>query len=236
MRSHGPTKASALLSMLLTSCQQLGPAQPVTTVQDIDYSGFKACVDRELKAAVERHGSEWGYPIGTENDIIAICNPKLRKETVNDSAYTTNQYFLYVNSSVEAELTRLRHAKVDEEIKEQRRKDELNAPRLKAEKAEEDNAFGHYVRCLIDHAKILALNSSESAEVVAHAAFPSCLREREAVFDVYRRHGHDFSREAMEIAERRFYEDLLLEIIQARAPASPSPTPPPPPKSSGRDI
>ncbi len=237
MCSCGPAKVLLILPVFLTACQQVAPSKPVAADPAIDYPSFKACVAREVKGVVERrYESQWGYPTAIENDIISICNPQLRKETINDSIYTTDQYFSYVNSSVEAELTRYRHAKVDQEIGEQRRRDELNAPRLRAEKAEEDGAFSHYVRCLIDHAKILALNSSESAEVVARASFPSCLREREAAFDAYRRHGHDFSPEAMEVAERKFYENLLLEIIKVRAPASPSPTPPPPAKSSGKDI
>ncbi len=236
MRSCGPAKVLLILPVCLTACQQVAPSQPVAAVAAVDYESFKACVDREAKGVADRHPNDWGYPINIENDILSICNPQSRKETINDNIYTADRYFSYVNTAAEAEMKRRILTKIEQESSERRRKDELNAPRLKAEKAEEADAGSRYFGCLVDHAKLLALNSSESAEVVARASFPSCLGEREAVFEVYRHHGHEFSPEAMEVADRKFYENLLLEIIKVRAPASPSPTPPSPPKSSGRDI
>ena len=229
MRSCGPEKVLLILPVCLTACQQVAPSQPVAAVAAVDYESFKACVDREAKGVADRHPNDWGYPINVENDILSICNPQSRKETINDNIYTADRYFSYVNTAAEAEMKRRTLAKIEQESRERRRKEELDAPRLKAEKAEEDGAWSNYSKCLIDHAKVLALNSAEAAQVVARAAFPSCSQEQQTVFNVHRRHGHDFSLEAMEAFEQKFVELLLLEIIKVRAAASPSPTPPPPP-------
>jgi hypothetical protein len=73
----------------------------------------------------------------------------------------------------------------------------------------------------------MARNSNERAEVIAQAAFPSCSAERQAVFDVFKRHKRPFSLEAMNAAEGEFSKNLLLEVIKARAKPVTSPVTPP---------
>jgi len=124
--------------------------------------------------------------------------------------------------------------KLTKEQEAQRRKDELDAPQLKAEKAVEDQAGRSYFVCLDTHARVLSLNSNEPAEVIAQASFASCRNERQGVFDAYRGHTNSFNPETMIAMEQVFQRQLLLVVIEARASRDaqpvPAPTPPAPTK------
>ena len=100
----------------------------------------------------------------------------------------------------------------------------MDAPRLKAEKDEEESALDAYYKCLVRHAKILALSSNEPAETIARTAFPSCFELRQTALEVYRRHKAYFSEEAMDVTDKGFEQGLLLEIIRARAQPSGPPS------------
>jgi hypothetical protein len=231
-----------VISVGLVACQQ--PAPPgVGTAPVIDEESFHRCVDREAITAFKRSLDKaraqsqangdlalYGYPITVENDVIAICNPRLRSEGVNDNIYTTNPDYIYINAAVEAQRKAALNEKVTADVEAQRRKAELDAPRLEAEKEQETQAGRTYYLCLVHHAQILALASNEPAEVIAEAAFPSCSSERQAVLDVYRYHNSFFDSKAMDMVDGKFKQSLLLEVIKARAQRA-APLEPPPPKS-----
>jgi hypothetical protein len=221
------------LSVCLVACQQTAPLD-VATAPAIDRGSFESCVDREANTAFRRWLDTnpdltlYGYPINVENDIISACNPQLRPEGINDNIYTTNPDYLYINAAVEAQQKTAMKEKVNADVEAQRRKVELDAPRLKAVKEQEATAVRTYYLCLVHHAQILALASNESAEVIAQASFPSCSPERQAVLDVYRRNNDILDSEAMDMVDGKFQQSLLLEVIKARAqPAAPSETAPP---------
>ena len=206
---------------------------------NLSYGNFRICVDHEAKGAVARAVEKnpnaiYGYPIAIENEVIATCNPQLKRETVQDNLFTTDANYLYLNSAIEAHQKAARDAHADKESEERRKKEALDAPRLKAEKAEQDKVLQDYAACLIRNAKILSLNSNEPAEVIVKASLPSCSKERQVVVDVRRRHNNDFSEEFMAGVEETFKKHLLLEVIETRAlPAAP---PPPPPASTKHET
>jgi hypothetical protein len=185
-------------------------------------------VDREAKAAVERAVKQepdviYGYHTTLNNEVISTCNPQLRRESLNDSINSTNPDYSYINAAVEAQANLARSGKVKQAMEAERKQAELNAPRLKAEKAEEDKAASTYYACLKSHAKILALISKEPAEVIIHATFPSCSAERQATFDIIKRHTSYVDLDTMDAMDGVFKQNLLLEVIKARAqPAAPA--------------
>lgn len=111
---------------------------------------------------------------------------------------------------------------------------EKDAPRAKAEKAEEDRAGVGYFLCLERHAKMLALSSDEAADVVAQASLSACPAERLAVFEVHRSHNDVWNEGTMKAMENVFVQRLLLEIVATRAQrnGAPAPTPEPTPRKT----
>jgi hypothetical protein len=197
-----------------------------------EFQSFRRCVDQNVKSVFRnslKTGGElalYGYHTDAANELISICDPTLSPETVQDGAYTTNVEYKYINNALEVQADAAIRDKVQTDLKKQRRQAELDAPRIKAAKDAESDAGSAYYRCLVNHAKILALNSNEPAETIAKASFPSCSVEREAIFNAYHQHGDMFAPEAMDVAEKRLEQGLLLEIIKARA-VRPTPTPSP---------
>jgi hypothetical protein len=222
------------MSIGLAACQQAAPPEPVAATSVLGNTSFRNCVDREanivFQSAIKNNDENaillYGYPIDIENEIISTCNPRLSPEGLQDNIYTTNPYYSYINTAAEAQAEAARHEKAENDISAQRKQAELDAPRLKAEKEEERTAGDIYYLCLVRHTQILSLISNEPAEVIVQASFPSCSGERQAVFDVYRRHNNTLYPEAMDIAERKFRQRLLLEVIKARA-QRPTPSEPP---------
>jgi hypothetical protein len=225
------SEATLVLSIGLAACQQASPPEPIAAAPISD-SSFHSCVDREVKAAVNRTNEKndlaiYGYHTEIENDIISICDPQLRRETVQDNLISSNPVYSYLNTAIEAQTQALVNEKIQKEVEEKRKQADLDAPRIKAEKAEETDAGAAYLVCLERHAKTLSLNSNEPAEIIVQASFPSCLSERQTVFDVYHRHNNYFSEGAMNVAEDGFRRTLLLEVIKARTRPSAQPAPPP---------
>jgi hypothetical protein len=222
----------AFLSTGFAACQEPSPNEIIATGPVSD-SSFHSCVDREVKAAVDRAAqtgdglSIYGYHTNIENDIISICNPQLKRETVQDNLSSSNSVYSYLNAAVEAQTQTVINDNIRLEVEVDRQKAEQDAPRIKVEEAEETNAGAAYLYCLEAHARTLAINSNEPAETIVQASFPSCLEERQVIFDVYRRHNKDFAEESMDIAENGWRRTLLLEVIKARAQpvTHPAPTP-----------
>jgi hypothetical protein len=224
---------TSVLSMGSAACQQAFPGWPAAAIPIVDNTSFHSCVDREAKAAFERAIKNepdlalYGYHTDINNEVIAACSRQLSRETLNDSIYTTDPAYSYVNAAVEAQQRAARSEIVKKDMEEEQRKAALDTPRLKAEKAEEDEAGNTYYACLVRHAKILSLSSNEPAEVIVQASFPSCLAERQAAFDVLKRHKPYLDLETMDAMDGVFKQSLLLEIIKARAQPAAPPGPPP---------
>src|SRR5277367_4106187 len=87
--------------------------------------------------------------------------------------------YKYVNGVVDALVKSAQEDRVGADIEADRKRAEMDAPRLRAEKDEEESALDTYYKCLIRHAKVLAVNSNEPAEIIARATFPSCISERQ---------------------------------------------------------
>lgn len=217
----------------LLSCAAIILAATTARADQLAASAFRTCVDREAKAAVQRElekygeNALYGYHNNLKNEVSSICKQRADGSTSYDDLG-------YVSAAIETQVKKATDNKIKKELEEQRRKDALDAPRLKAEKAEENEAGRAYYVCLTRHVDILALVSNETAEVVAKAAFPSCSEERQTVFNVYRRHNNYFSQGTMEAMESVFLPKLLLEVIKARAQpqAPPAPQAPPPKKQT----
>lgn len=220
---------AAFLSIGLAACQQSSPDDSITAIPVSD-SSFHICVDREVKAAVGRAiqtGGEfgiYGYHTDIENDIISICNPQLRRESIQDNLISSNLTYSYLNAAVEAQTQAVIKENIRLKVEADRQRAVQDAPRINAEESEETNAGAAYLYCLETHARTLAINSSEPAETIVQASFPSCMAERQAIFDVYHRHKKEFSEESMNIAEDRWRRTLLLEVIKARAQSVTHPT------------
>ena len=73
--------------------------------------------------------------------------------------------YKYVNGVVDALVKSAQEDRVRTDIEAVRKRAELDAPRLKAEKDEEESALDTYYKCLIRHARVLAVISNEPAEV-----------------------------------------------------------------------
>lgn len=220
--------AKLLLAMGLLACQQMFPGTQAAATSDSNPKNFRACVDHEAKAAIARAykiggvNALYGYTVDINNEVIAVCNPQLRSETLQDLIFTNDPDYLYVNTAVDNQVKRafLDQARRDAET--ERRRAALEEPRLRAEKAEETEIGAAYYKCLVSHAKILSVNTNEPAEIVVQATFASCPEERQAVFDVYQRHHSFWTSESMKSFDAEFKPHLLLEVIKARArPARP---------------
>ena len=107
---------------------------------------------------------------------------------------------------------------------------EKTAPRAKAERADEDQAGADYFVCLERHAKILALGSDGTADIVAQASLSACPAERRAIFEVRRRYNDDWNEGKMKAMENMLVQRLLLEIVEIRAQRNVTPVPAPEPK------
>jgi hypothetical protein len=121
------------------------------------------------------------------------------------------------------DLTKRMKAEADRQYEAQRKQAELDAPKLKAKF---DAATQKYRTCLFENVRVLALASTEPAEVVSQAAFAACREERTMVENNM----------VMDVADRILIGKLLLEVINVRAaPRSPSksvPTVPAKPKTT----
>jgi hypothetical protein len=211
------------------------------TALAMDDASFRACVDKEAKAAVRRAFKKigpvdmmtiraaesiviFGHHVDIKNAVISACNQQLVPESEQEVVYTTDRSYSYVNSVVDADVKTALDKKIKEGVEAQRKRDELEAPRLKAEKDAEKAAGSAYCVCLVRHARVLAQHSIEPAETIAQATFPSCSNERQVASDVYHQHNNPFSEVAMDAMEQKLRQGLLLEIIKTRAvPADPAP-------------
>jgi hypothetical protein len=169
--------------------------------------------------------------VENENDAWRSCISKSVREVIKQALRENNEAALYrgdkeiVNRAMECipptSILLGTHSQLDAwmarvaaEVKVQIKN---NTPKVKAEKEDEDRAGAVYYMCLQSSAKLLALASNESADLIARAAFPACSADRNAVFETYRRYKDILELPAMQAIEKAFFDHLLLEIIATRA-------------------
>lgn len=145
-------------------------------------NAYYACLNREAKIGVKRaleSGSEF-YNV----DVKRIGEHVLRECTSRFTNGITIQGSdpRYAELTAQNALNSLMSADSEKRLADQRKQAELDAPKLKAES---DAAYRRYWDCLSNHAKVIALNSTEVAEVVALAAFASCRDERKMIAEVH---------------------------------------------------
>jgi hypothetical protein len=132
------------------------------------------------------------------------------------------------------------HAWIDAKMAQDRREVsalvEKLAPRAKAERAIEDQAGANYFLCLVQHATVLALATDEAADIVTQASLSSCPAERNAVVETHRRYGDDLSEGAMTVMDRTLAQNVMLEVVKARAQRNLTPVPAPKPKPQQTPI
>lgn len=104
------------------------------------------------------------------------------------------------------------------------------APRAKAERAIEDQAGTNYFLCLVQHATVLGLATEEAADIVTQASLSSCPAERNAVVETHHRYGDELSEGAMTAMDRALAQNVMLEVVKARARRNIAPAPTPEPK------
>ena len=222
------------LSISLTGCQSTSaPIAKIASSPPENYKAFPNCMDMEsamaVKKAVDSGASIWNGAIDPKkigDQVLAQC---ISRYPDGASAFQYNRYPFYAETVVQEKINSVRQADLDHQRKQKEDQATRDTPKLKAEF---DAALEHYGKCLLNHARAMALASSEIAEVVMKAAFASCRDERKLILDIYRRYkGYDFrDEEVLDIADKKIAETLLLEIIKVRAevPASPAPRPTPP--------
>jgi hypothetical protein len=223
-----------LLCIGVPSCQLPARVEPVAPSHQVDFTAFRNCVDREAKLAVQRAIDKatdadaraltlYGYHTEINNQVIFVCDPGLKPMTLTDSIYTRNAEYLYVISSVDAQQESETSKIAKQKSEEEKHKTEMDAPRLRFEKSEEDRASKNYYMCLARNAKTLALNSNEPAEIIVQASFPSCANERQILLDLLKLHKGYADLELVNSMEAVFRPNLLLEVIKARTqPPAPS--------------
>jgi hypothetical protein len=106
---------------------------------------------------------------------------------------------------------------------------EKDARKAMAQRADEDKTSADYFSCLERRAKILALSSGETADIVAQASLSACPVERTAIFEVHRRYNDDWTEGSMKAMEDVLVQRLLLEIVAIRAQRNMAPAPVPEP-------
>jgi hypothetical protein len=156
-------------------------------------------------------------------DVVALYGQKQLNDRILSTCVLPTEVLIGERAQMHAWMARAA-AEVEAEIKK-------DAKRIKAEVDDEIRAGADYYLCLQRSAKMLALNSDESADTIAQAAFPACTAERNGVFNTYRRYNDLFEPSAMQAMEGVFSKRLLLDVLvtraQRRAPAPPTSQPAP---------
>ena len=180
-----------------------------------DYASFEKCVDQHAMAEAEIAYQEegdvalLGYHTDTYKIMLSMCASK-----PNDA-----REIQYVGSAVNAAYQVLLKKKIDVEMDAARKKAAEDAPRLAAEEKERTRISTLYFQCLVTASETLAIASTEAADLVVRAAFPTCMKQRQAVFDIYRQQNQSFNEDIMQAMEKRFTNSLLLAVIDARVKA-----------------
>ena len=173
------------------------------------------CAAREAKSSLRRvtreqgeYAALYGYHTDVVKWVVIVC--------VRSGEATADEV-KQISGVVEKTAGAMAAARTEKELREHRRKELAEAPRLRAEKEKRDQIMVAYYTCLLASVRVLALNSTETADIIAQATFAACLKERISVFDVYRQQTEYFSEGVMKAAEEVFYKQLLLEAIGTRA-------------------
>lgn len=203
---------AAVIVSGLALCSLSSPSVPGPLKANSDQDGFHRCISQGIREAIGDVLHKDGE-VAVSGDIKRIVDRVLADCVLQ----APNEVLSGGRAQMDAWM-----ARAATEVEAQVRKD---APRIKAEKADEDRVGADYYLCLQRSAKLLAENSDESADLIAQAAFPVCAAQRNAVFEVYRRYNDSFEPGAMRAMEAEFSKRLLVEILIARAPRQ-SPIPP----------
>jgi glycerol-3-phosphate dehydrogenase len=203
-----------------------------------DFKAFPACVDDESLAMMERQLKAGAKLYAIDTDAIAkkvyeLCRAR-HLQGMKDPPFLWDLRYAQTvakekhNGLMRADIARQQRERSEREAKER----EENAPKLKAE-GEAANA--RYRECLYSHARLLALNSTEPAEIVTRATFASCRSERAAIAAVHARYKDPwFDEETLVMADKLLSDKVLLEVIKQRALPRSAPAKPPAAPQSDR--
>jgi hypothetical protein len=206
-----------------------------------DGKAYQTCLSTESLAMIERQikaGVKIGVidPRAVGKEVYDLCRARHLQGMKDARFYWDLLHAQTVamdkhNGLWRAENERLLRERAQGEAKER----EENAPKLKAE-GEAANA--RYRECLYGHARLLALNTNESAEIVTRATFASCRAERNGIVEVHARYKDYwfFKEDTLVHADKLFNEQVLLEVVKQRALPRNAPDKPPTAPKSDRDT
>jgi hypothetical protein len=150
------TRKALILSMsaAAAACDTVsGPSRPATHATSVDFTGYYDCLRSETSSRManvfeEKHGL---VPVsdvdGIGDSALAFCSWKFTNGKLVES-YDQQ----YARTSTQEEWNKLESAKMDREDPQKREQQDLDEPKLKSEY---DKAMVDYVRCLLDHTKLL---------------------------------------------------------------------------------
>ena len=241
--------AKLIFLLGLTACQIVSPPATAIEATRWGYKEFHDCMDRESKrvVALAAMGAEADdykilYIKSTQlaDEISGSCSTPITNEALSQIySELTSAGFLGNHEKIHDSrayaqnlvLNQIKEISLSHFAENQRKQAQMDAPKLQASRAlkvASDETWSRYTSCLFNHAKIIALNSAEAAEVVAKAAIASCHLERQAIIDVHRKYNDDSSYgNVMDIADQRISGSLVLEVIKSRAQPPPTPSKPP---------
>lgn len=203
----GILSQSLALNSLAQDFQTLWPSDPI----------FLQCVKSGAKAAVAAE-TKRNHDAYIKAEFADVTGDKLMK-TCNGRQSQQFRDRIYAETFVQEQVNIWDEKVLDEEQEKKRKQEEADAPILKSDI---DNATNHYTNCLISHARILSLNSAESAETIVKAVFPSYNDARSAIFAVYKKHQNFSDADNLASLEREIVPTLILEVIKTRAQPVPA--------------
>lgn len=215
--------AAIAVSLLLARSASSSFAGSDLSGSDPNWRAFEVCVAGEVKKLTDAD-------LSMDGDIVER-GLNVRKQVLSrcqaPEGMAGYRYEAYANAAVERREEAYARKEGEKQALEAKRQEELDAP-IRAAKDEEERACLHaYFMCLSRHATVVANYSSEPADTVARAVFPSCLDERSTIADIYRRNGLALTDDSLEQIDKQFRDALLLIIIKARVQTAPSNNAPP---------
>jgi hypothetical protein len=165
--------------------------------------------------------TRYGYRVEVDNALIAACRAALGNSTSPSNADVS-----YVNSAIEALANATAAQWEQQEVEQLKKEDATATENEKIQERAEDLASKAYYACLAQHARTLALVSTETADVVAQAALSSCSAERMNLVGTVNRYVPSIGYEVAAGLDASFTKSLLLEIVKARATQTTPPKPP----------
>jgi hypothetical protein len=187
---------TAAILLVLTGFEP-AHAQPDAAIADQRGGAFYTCTTGMALWTLRRKGGQIDKR-SVVDEVVSDCLLQMPNDVLLGTERDRDAWMAQAKRNVAAQVEKL-------------------APRARAEKADEDQVTANYFSCLERRAKVLALATDEPADIVAQASLSACPAERADVFEVHRRYGDGWEEGTMKAMESALVQQLLLEIVKARA-------------------